>query len=51
VASLLAGFARFGGIPLVAVFDNPKTVTLGREGGRILWNDTFGQSARLRLRG
>jgi len=45
VRSLLAGFARFGGIVLVAVFDNPKTVTLGREGGRILWNDTFGQVA------
>ena len=45
VRSLLAGFAAFGGIPLVAVFDNPKTVTLGREGGRILWNDTFGQVA------
>ena len=29
----------------MAVFDNPKTVTLGREGGRILWNDTFGQVA------
>jgi transposase len=45
VRSLLAGFASFGGIVLVAVFDNPKTVTLGREGGRILWNDTFGQVA------
>src|SRR5213596_3733110 len=45
VRSLLAGFASFGGIPLVAVFDNPKTVTLGREGGRILWNETFGQVA------
>jgi transposase len=45
VRSLLAGFAAFGGIPLVSVFDNPKTVTLGREGGRILWNDTFGQVA------
>lgn len=45
VRSLLAGFACFGGIPLVAVFDNPKTVTLGREGGRILWNETFGQVA------
>jgi len=40
VRSLLAGFASFGGIPLVAVFDNPKTVTLGREGGRALWNGT-----------
>ncbi len=45
--SLLAGFASFGGIPLVAVFDNPKTVTLGREGGRILWNDTFVAEALL----
>jgi hypothetical protein len=33
---------RSGGIGLVAVFDNPKTVTLGRDGGRILWNETFG---------
>jgi len=45
VRSLLAGFASFGGIVLVAVFDNPKTVTLGREGARILWNETFGQVA------
>jgi transposase len=45
VRSLLAGFESFGGVPLVAVFDNPKTVTLGREGGRIQWNDTFGQTA------
>ena len=45
VRSLLAGFASFGGIVLVAVFDNPKTVTRGREGGRILWNETFGQVA------
>jgi transposase len=45
VRSLLAGFESFGGVPLVAVFDNPKTVVLGREGGRIQWNDTFGQTA------
>lgn len=45
VRSLLAGFASFGGVPLVAVFDNPKTVVLSREGGRIRWNDTFGQTA------
>ena len=45
VRSLLAGFESFGGVPLVAVFDNPKTVTLGRAGGRIQWNDTFGQAA------
>jgi hypothetical protein len=45
VRSLLASFASFGGVVLVAVFDNPKTVTLGRDGGRILWNETFGQVA------
>jgi transposase len=44
VRSLLAGFESFGGVPLVAVFDNPKTVVLNREGGRIQWNDTFGQA-------
>ena len=45
VRSLLAGFESFGGVPLVAVFDNPKTVVISREGGRIQWNDTFGQTA------
>src|SRR2546423_1503855 len=45
VRSLLHGFESFGGVPLVAVFDNPKTVVLNREGGRIQWNDTFGQTA------
>jgi transposase len=45
VRSLLAGFESFGGVPLVCVFDNPKTVVLSREGGRIQWNDTFGQTA------
>lgn len=45
VRSLLLGFESFGGVPLVAVFDNPRTVTLGREGSRIQWNETFGQVA------
>ena len=45
VRSLLCGFESFGGVPLVAVFDNPKTVVINREGGRIQWNDTFGQTA------
>jgi transposase len=45
VRSLLRGFKRFGGVPLVCVFDNPKTVVVSREGGRIQWNDTFGQAA------
>ena len=45
VRSLLAGFESFGGVPLVAVFDNPKTVVISRKDRRIQWNDTFGQTA------
>ena len=30
VRALLSSFESWGGIPLVAVFDNPKTVVLGR---------------------
>lgn len=45
VRSLIAGFESFGGVPLVAVFDNPKTVVIKRQDGRIQWNDTFGQAA------
>ena len=45
VRSLLAGFENFGGVPLVAVFDNPKTVVTSRKDSRIQWNDTFGQAA------
>jgi transposase len=37
-------FAEIGGIPLVAVFDRPKTVALswGRDGQVTEWNSTFG---------
>lgn len=45
VRSLLAGFESFGGVPLVAVFDNPKTVVICRKEDRIQWNDTFGHAA------
>jgi transposase len=45
VRSLLSGFESFGGVPLVAVFDNPKTVVISRKESRIQWNDTFGQAA------
>jgi transposase len=45
VRSLLSGFESFGGVPLVAVFDNPKTVVISRKDSRIQWNDTFGQAA------
>ncbi|PYS96166.1 MAG: hypothetical protein DMF50_05715 [Acidobacteria bacterium] len=43
--SLLAGFEAFGGVPLVAVFDRPRLLIVGRDGQRIDWNDTLGQVA------
>jgi transposase len=43
VRALLAGLEAFGGIPLRAVFDNPKTIVIGHTGGRIDWNPTFAQ--------
>jgi transposase len=45
VRSLLNAFASFGGVPLVGVFDNPKTVVVSRSGGIIQWNSTFSQAA------
>jgi transposase len=45
VRALLLCFERSGGIPLRVVFDNPKTVVLGRENGRPLWNQTLAQVA------
>ena len=38
VRSLFTAFASFGGVPLVAVFDDPKTVVISRQGGQIPWN-------------
>ena len=45
VRSLLVAFASFGGVPLVGVLDNPKTVVISRQGGQIQWNATFAQVA------
>jgi len=45
VRPLLSAFEAFGGVPLVGVFDNPKTIVLGRKGNVIEWNKTFGQVA------
>jgi len=45
VRALLSSFDSWGGVPLVAVFDNPKTVVLGRKDSKIEWNRTFGQVA------
>jgi hypothetical protein len=44
VRALLAGFEAWGGVPLRSVFDNPKTIVVGRTGGRIEWNATFAQA-------
>ncbi len=41
--ALLNSFASFGGVPMIAVFDNPKTVVLSRHGPTIDWNPTFAQ--------
>ena len=43
VRTLVDHFAAFGGIPLLAVFDRPKTVALkwGRDGVVTEWNPTF----------
>src|SRR5262245_35227191 len=44
IRSLLAAFQAFGGVPLAAVFDSGRTVTLGQEGWRIRWDETFGHA-------
>jgi transposase len=43
VRSLVEHFAAMGGVPLLAVFDRPKTVALAwrRDGTVIEWNPTF----------
>lgn len=45
VRSLVDSFAVFRGVPLVAVFDNPKTVVVGKKDGRPIWNSVFQQAA------
>lgn len=45
VRALLRSFEAFGGIPLVTVWDNPKTVVQARQGELIVWNAVFGQVA------
>jgi hypothetical protein len=41
IRALLQAFESFGGIPLRAVFDNPRTIVIGRSKGFIEWNPTF----------
>jgi transposase len=45
VRAHLEGLDEFGGVPLVCVFDRPKTVVLRQEGEHIEWNPIFGQLA------
>lgn len=45
IRALLSSFSSFGGVPLLCVFDNPKTVVTSRTGNVIEWNDTFAQVA------
>jgi transposase len=45
IRALLAGLEAFGGVPLVTVWDNPRTVVLQRKGDLIVWNPVFGQVA------
>jgi transposase len=45
VRGLLQAFEAFGGVALVTVWDNPKTVVLMRKGELIVWNPVFGQVA------
>ena len=41
--SLVDAFEYFGGVPLISVFDNPKTIVSTREGTDITWQETFAQ--------
>jgi transposase len=45
VRALLRALEAFGGVPLVTVWDNPKTVVQERTGDLIVWNPVFGQVA------
>jgi transposase len=45
VRGLLQALDAFGGVPLVAVWDNPKTVVVSRKKDLIVWNPVFGQVA------
>lgn len=48
--SLLAGhegaFRHFGGVPLECLYDNPRTLVLGRQDGRVLWHPVVADFAR-----
>jgi transposase len=39
--SLVDAYTYFGGMPLIAVFDNPRTIVTKREGKHVTWQSTF----------
>jgi transposase len=45
LSSLIDGheraFGHFGGVPLTCLYDNPRTMVLGRHGGKVLWHPVF----------
>jgi transposase len=45
IRALLAAFEAFGGVPLVTIWNNLKTVVLSRQGDLIVWNPIVGQVA------
>jgi transposase len=45
IRALLGSFEGSGGVPLRVVFDRPKTVVMGQDNGRPIWNTTLAQTA------
>ncbi len=45
IRALLLCFEASGGVPLRVVFDRPKTVVVGQDGKRPIWNATLAQAA------
>lgn len=39
-------FGHFGGVPLNCLYDNPRTLVLGRAEGKVLWHPVFEDFAR-----
>lgn len=39
--SLVDAFGYFGGVPLISVFDNPRTIVTERDGADVKWQETF----------
>lgn len=39
--SVVDAYQYFGGMPLLGVFDNPRTIVTKRDGDKVQWQDTF----------